>query len=457
MITAPARRRGPSPPPRLARCSRCLGLSLCFAVAAGLWARQAAARAAIESAAHPPAPVPPPIGVIAPAGSRLAGELKREITAANLTSVSMIASDRDWPAEMTDLVSLPYLQGVVVGSDDGRMIVFSRGAASGRVEVRFELRFDPNDRPARRRACLAVVESLRVLGDTSSPPPPSAEGTDPPSSEGSAAGTPAPGAAATAIPGGGPAATPGPAAGAGAATLEVAGQASAQARVPPGSASPASAHPLTVASAAPESSTAIAAPVPAGGLTRAPAIAVVAPLSEDAPPAHEPWVMGVATMLDVDHTLGAPMGHLQFVWLIPIGERFAFRVQAMWPLMGTQLRADGSDARIWTFGAALGLHYLFTPPQARVRPFVGLATGSQILLTDTSGVDTDKGRALFVTSANLRVQSGVRYTIASRVQLLAELEATRDWLIQSRQEPVYRDSVANTVAFHASLGVLFEY
>jgi hypothetical protein len=167
--------------------------------------------------------------------------------------------------------------------------------------------------------------------------------------------------------------------------------------------------------------------------------------------------MGVATMLDVDRSLAAPMGHLQFVWLIPLAARFAFRVQAMWPLMGTQLHADGGDVRVWTFGAALGLQYSLVRPQTRVRPFVGLATGSQILLTDTSAVETDKGRALFVPSANLRAQGGVRYTIASRVQLLVEIEATRDWLIQSRRQTEYRDSAANTVAFHASLGVLFEY
>ena len=130
------------------------GLRVTLALACGALGWQPAAQAAS-----------PPVGVVAPAGSRLAGELKRELTVANLASVSMVASDRDWPAEMTDLVALPYLQGVVVGSDDGRMIVFSRAAVSGRVEVRFELHFDPNDRPARRRACLAVVESLRVLGE----------------------------------------------------------------------------------------------------------------------------------------------------------------------------------------------------------------------------------------------------------------------------------------------------
>ena len=126
---------------------------------------------ALSSVAHA---APQPIGVIAPAGSRLAGELKRELSAANLASVSMVASDRDWPPEMTDLVSIPYLQGVVVGSNDGRMIVFSRAVTTGRVEVRLELSFDPNDRPARRRACLAVVEGLRALSETG-PPPPQAE------------------------------------------------------------------------------------------------------------------------------------------------------------------------------------------------------------------------------------------------------------------------------------------
>ena len=74
----------------------------------------------------------------------------------------MLASDRDWPAEMTDLVSIPYLQGVVVGANDGRMIVFSRAVTTGRVEVRLELSFDPNDRPARRRSRAAVRPTARA-------------------------------------------------------------------------------------------------------------------------------------------------------------------------------------------------------------------------------------------------------------------------------------------------------
>ena len=105
------------------------------------------------------------------------------------------------------------------------------------------------------------------------------------------------------------------------------------------------------------------------------------------------------------------------------------------------------------------MQYAFAPAQARWRPFAGLAAGSQLLLTDTSGAvaEADKPHAPFVPSANLRAHTGVRVTIVPRVQLLAELEATRDWLLQVSREPDYRNSVANTLSFHASLGALFEY
>jgi hypothetical protein len=381
------------------------GLVAAVLCAAGVLAAMAGtARAASQS---------PPVGVVAPPGSRLAGELKRELSAANLASVSMVTSDREWPAEMVDLVALPYLQGVVVGSDGGRMIVFSRTAVSGRVEVRFELRFDPNDRPARRRACLAVVESLRVLGE-SLPAPASVP--------------------AIAITGGPPVA------------VAVTAPASASANAPRPAMTPA---PVTIASAASVTTTA-----------RAPEATVAAPPPELGPPApREPWVMGVATMLDVDRTLGAPMGHLQFMWFIPVRGRFAFRAQAMWPLMGTGLRPGDGDVRIWTFGAAIGGQYSFAPAQARWRPYAGLAAGSQLLLTDSSGsgAEVGKPRALFVPSGNIRLQSGVRIAIAARLQLLVELEATRDWLLQSSNRVDYRDSAANALAFHALVGVLFEY
>ena len=164
-------------------------------------------------------------------------------------------------------------------------------------------------------------------------------------------------------------------------------------------------------------------------------------------------------MLDLDRTLGAPMGHLAFIWFIPVSARVAVRAQAMWPFMGSVLGPNATDVRIWTFGAAVGMQYAFAPARARWRPFAGLAGGSQLLLTDTSGAvaEADKPHAPFVPSADLRAYSGVRVAILPRVQLLAEIEATRDWLLQGSREPAYRNSVANTLAFHTSLGALFEY
>jgi hypothetical protein len=135
------------------------------------------------------------------------------------------------------------------------------------------------------------------------------------------------------------------------------------------------------------------------------------------------------------------------------------RAQVMWPFMGSALGPDATDVRIWTFGAAVGMQYAFAPARARWRPFVGLAAGSQLLLTDTTGAvaEADKAHAPFVPSADLRAYTGVRVTILPRVQLLAEIEATRDWLLHGSSAPEYRNSVANTLAFHASLGALFEY
>ncbi len=86
------------------------------------------------------------------------------------------------------------------------------------------------------------------------------------------------------------------------------------------------------------------------------------------------------------------------------------------------------------------MQYAFAPASARWRPFAGLAGGSQVLLTDTSGTvaEADKPHAPFVPSANLRAHAGVRVTIVPRVQLLAEIEATRDWLLHSSREPDYQ-------------------
>jgi hypothetical protein len=322
-------------------------------------------------------------------GSRLADELRRELAAAEIPSVSIFAGDAAWETTTADPGSrlrsiaepLSVSEGVMVAPGDGRMIVFSLEPSSSKADLRFELRFDPKDRPARRRACLAVVEELRALGE---PQPPS---TAPERSE---------------------------------------------PRAPP----------------------------EAGALgSNAPAPReVLSATSSDVRSAPRPRMMGAATMLDVDRRFGAPMVHAQFTGLTPIGERLAFRVQAMWPLTGTDLRLGSDDARVWTFGVAMGLQYALARGDATWRPFAGIGTGSQILLTDTPvSAAADAGRAPFVPSANLRVDAGLRLTLTQRVQLFADLEVTRDWLLQSSRVTDYGNSAANAVALHTSLGVLFDY
>ena len=68
-----------------------------------------------------------------------------------------------------------------------------------------------------------------------------------------------------------------------------------------------------------------------------------------------------------------------------------------------------------------------------------------------------RGRDARQVQSGLRAFAGVRVAILPRVHLLAEIEATRDWLLHGSSTPDYRNSIANTLAFHASVGALFEY
>jgi hypothetical protein len=338
------------------------------------------------------------VGVIAIPGSRLALELKHELEAARLVAIALGATGDDWIVAATDLKNVPFLQGVVVGANDRWMVVFARDGDSGGIQVHLELRFDPKDRPARRRACLAVVESLRVLADRT------------------------PGRAAMFV-------VPGAAAGASASIAAAAASTAAAPR---------------------------AAAAPGAAVAPAEAVAAVAADTIAARSERQPGLLGVGTMLDLDATLGQPMGHLQFIWHLPLGARFAFRAQVLWPVMGSQLQAAGSDVRMWTFGASAGVQYSLREPNVRLRPFVGLAIGSQLLLTDAGRGDADRSRAPLRPGETAGLQAGARFALVSRVQLFSEIEATRNWLQMSNAS---RDagSATNSFSFHVSSGVMFEY
>jgi outer membrane protein W len=112
---------------------------------------------------------------------------------------------------------------------------------------------------------------------------------------------------------------------------------------------------------------------------------------------------------------------------------------------------------MWTFGAAVGLQYAFTDPPRRWRPFVGLALGNRIALSETTATLTPQTRTGVTPTAILGLEAGVRYVLSTRMQLLGELEVTRGWLGPTASENSPEDERASAMALHASVGVLFEY
>ena len=112
---------------------------------------------------------------------------------------------------------------------------------------------------------------------------------------------------------------------------------------------------------------------------------------------------------------------------------------------------------MWTFGAAVGLQYTFIEPPARWRPFVGLAIGNRIALSEAVSPFTPQSRTAITASATVGLELGVRYAVSPRMQLFVELEGTRGWLGPTATETSAEEDLASAIALHTSLGVLFDY
>ena len=112
---------------------------------------------------------------------------------------------------------------------------------------------------------------------------------------------------------------------------------------------------------------------------------------------------------------------------------------------------------MWTFGAAVGLQYTFSDPRARWRPFVGLAIGNLIALSEAVSPFTSQSRTAITAGATVGLELGLRYAVGARMQLFGELEGTRGWLGPTATETSPEDDLARAIAFHTSLGILFDY
>lgn len=340
------------------------------------------------------------VTVVAPEGLRLGDELKRELEISGF-AVTVVATPADpagrgmkpdWDERVRALAAAQAGRTVAVRADERQIVLLSppsgRTPGSG-VQTSLQLELAPEERSARRRACLTVVEYLRVLAESDDR-----------------------------------------------VAVKQASEAKAPAdpRPPP------------------------AAPAPQASLEKSTSASDPAPEEPSQPFFHGlPWTMGVGTTLDLSSSGGQPSGHLQFMWYFPFGPRVSLRARVAWPVVGANFETANSDIRMWTFGAAVGLQYAFTEPPQRWRPFVGLALGNLIALSETTTNLTAQSRTGVTPSVVLGLEGGVRYVLSGRMQLLGELELTRGWLGPTASEDSPEDERASAMALHASLGVLFEY
>lgn len=339
----------------------------------------------VTAAVAPPAAraAPTTIAVIAKPGSRLADDLKREIEASRFVVVSIDARARDWRDDVAARLPAGILHGVVVSADEQGMTVFSRPTTAGAVEAPFQQKVEADDRLARRRACLSVVEYLRVLAETDLPAP----------------------------------IDPGP--------------------LPPTARAPPASMPRALAQTAAEE-----APGPAGE-----------------PPYARPsaWEIGAGTSLELESAPGGPMGHLQFLWFVPLEPPFAICIRTLWPLLGARFRTDGNDVRTWALGASASIQYLLGAPRARLQPFAGVELGARLALTETTSMDALQSEETVTPSLELGVEAGLRYLLGPGLRIFVALEGVRDWLVPGLDRSGYEEEAANGESVRASAGALFGF
>jgi hypothetical protein len=375
------------------------------------------------------AAAPDTVGVLAPPGSRLADELARELGTSMLLVVRMNMSGADWRQDVDRLWPDVLGRGIAIGADDRQVIVFTREPRSGVARIDLELAVDRADQAARRRACLTVVEYLRVADPQDG------------SADGSASSSPARRARAAEAT----------AAGAGSAVWSsVSPPAFREAPLPAsasvGAATPGPPRPPVRAQAR------VRAYASASAAGRSPETAAEPGADPDL---GLPWAMGVASTLGFDSTPREPMAHVQFAWWLWLSPGWALRLNMLWPLLGAHMDTDEGRVRMWTFGGSVGLQADLREAPARLRPFVSGAIGTRLILTDPD--DPGQGGTSFTPGVDLGVRAGIRYLLAPRVQPFIELETAKGMILNGADKASYQRAAANAVTFYASVGALFEY
>jgi hypothetical protein len=388
------------------------------AATAGPWRRVLAAGAVLAAllaaGERRGAAAPTVVSLTGPAGSRLADELARELTVAGL-AVARAEVEVD-AARATIANGVSY--GLVVTATEETVVLLARRAPGGAIQTRIEMNVDPRDRLARRRACLAAVEYLRVLTDATHLEPREAR-------------TPA-------------ATEPATAGGVVAARLVAA-------PIPPTLAKTTAATTTTTTAVATTTRTA-ASP---GGSEPPPTVRAIR-IEEPSSPRHG-WALGVASMLDLSTAFGETTSHLAFLWRFPLRNHLAIRARGLWPLLGAQVHIDDRTTRAWSFGATADLQYLFGDPGGPVSPFVGASVGVRVLLSDSDEPTAPSGPSPLTPSGTLGLQAGIAWRVSGALRLLVEVEVDRDRRMTIGSPSPEARMIADATSLHSSVGALFDY
>jgi hypothetical protein len=346
------------------------------------------------------------VAVLAPRDSRLADEIRRELESSKFEVLSADLGARPWQDVARVVDGGRLLRGVAVEPNDRTLTVYTRQLGASTVDARLVLSVEPADRMARRHACLSVVEFLHALGENEP-----AVATD--------AGHNAPGSRA---------ATP------------ASGKTEATAARPNGNASTAAA-PAAVAPA-------LSSAAGVGSTTES----AVAPL----PAAREgAWQLGAGTTFDLETGPGEPTSHLQFLARIPLTRHVALSARMLWPLLAAQYRNSDSDVRSWTFSGGVSLQYTFVS-QRRLQPFLGLALGTRLGLSETTPLTGSQSAETLTTSGTFGIEAGVRYPLGPVLQIFFQVEASRNWLLPPDSDAGVEGTAANGETARAAIGILFD-
>lgn len=334
------------------------------------------------------------VAVLAPHESRLADEIRRELESSKFEVLSADLGARPWQ-DVARIVDGGRLhRGVAIESSDRTLTVYTRQPGNGAVDARLILSVDPADRMARRHACLSVVEFLHALSESEPAAP-----------------------------------------------------------VEPGRSSPGRPQPPSRDVGSDNQSP--GQPPRAGAAPDAAAVSGRSTFMPMATPREAAWQMGVGTTFDIETGPGEPTSHLQFLARVPFGPHIAICARVLWPLLAAQFRNDGNDVRAWTFDGNVSLQYSFVSNH-RLRPFLGLAIGTRVGLSETTPLTASQSGQAFTTSGTFGIEAGVRYPLGAVLQMFFQVEATRNWLLPPDGDAGYESAAANGETARAAVGILFD-